>query len=66
MPKLKLKTHSGTKDRVKVTNNGKVRTRHSYASHFLQKKTGARKRKLDGLETQGSTNAKIIKKKLGV
>jgi ribosomal protein L35 len=66
MPKLKLKTHSGTKDRVLVTKNGKVRTRHSYASHFLQKKSGARKRKLDGLETQGSTNAKIIKKKLGV
>jgi ribosomal protein L35 len=65
MPKLKFKTHSGTKDRVKLTKNGKVRTRHSYASHFLQKKSGARKRKLDGLETQNATNAKIIKKKLG-
>jgi ribosomal protein L35 len=66
MPKLKLKTHSGTKDRVRITKNGKVRTRHSYASHFLQKKSGARKRKLDGLDTQGATNAKIIKQKLGV
>ena len=65
MSKLKLKTHSGTKDRVKLTKNGKVRTRHSYASHFLQKKSAARKRNLDGLETQNSTNAKIIKKKLG-
>jgi len=61
----KLKTHSGTKDRVRLTKNGKVRTRHSYASHFLQKKSGARKRKLAGLETLGATNAKIVKQKLG-
>jgi large subunit ribosomal protein L35 len=62
----KLKTHSGTKDRVRITKNGKVRTRHSHASHFLQKKSGARKRKLAGLETLGVTDAKIVKKKLGV
>jgi large subunit ribosomal protein L35 len=65
MPKLKLKTHSGTKDRVRLTKNGKVRTRHSYASHFLQKKSGARKRHLAGLETQNATNSKTIKKQLG-
>ena len=62
----KLKTHSGTKDRVKVTKNGKVRGRHSYASHFLQKKTTARKRKLAGLETMNQTNAKMVKRKLGL
>lgn len=61
----KLKTHSGTKDRVKLTKNGKVRRRHSYASHFLQKKSGARKRKLAGLETLGKTATKTIKLKLG-
>jgi large subunit ribosomal protein L35 len=62
----KLKTHSGTKDRVRVTKNGKVRTRHSHASHFLQKKTGARKRKLAGLDTMNTTNSKLIKLNLGV
>jgi len=62
----KLKTHSGTKDRVRVTKNGRVRTRHSYASHFLQKKSGARKRKLAGLETLTGANSKTIKKNLGV
>ncbi len=62
----KLKTHSGTKDRVRVTKNGRVRVRHSHASHFLQKKSGARKRKLAGLETLGKTNSKAIRKKLGV
>ena len=61
----KLKTHSGTKDRVKLTKNGKVRGRHSHASHFLQKKSAARKRKLAGLETFNKTNAKIAKQRLG-
>jgi large subunit ribosomal protein L35 len=62
----KQKTHSGTKDRVRLTKNGKVRVRHSYASHFLQKKSGARKRKLAGLDTLEGSNSKIIKQKLGV
>ena len=61
----KLKTHSGTKDRVRLTKNGKVRVKHSYASHFLQKKSGARKRKLAGLETLDGANSKIVKQKLG-
>jgi len=62
----KLKTHSGTKDRVRVTKNGRVRTRHSHASHFLQKKSGARKRNLAGLDTLGTTNSRIAKTRLGV
>jgi len=47
----KLKTHSGTKDRVRITKNGKVRVRHPNMSHFLQKKSGSRKRSLSGLRT---------------
>ena len=62
----KLKTHSGTKDRVTVTKNGKIRTRHSHASHFLQKKSGSRKRKLSGLETLTGKQTKNIKQQLGV
>ena len=62
----KLKTHSGTKDRVKVTKNGIVRARKSHASHFLQKKSGSRKRKLAGLLTMNKDNSKKIKQNLGV
>ena len=62
----KLKTHSGTKDRVKVSKNGVVRARKSHASHFLQKKSGARKRKLAGLLTMNPDNSKKIKQNLGV
>lgn len=62
----KLKTHSGTKDRVKVTKNGKVRVGHPNKNHFLQKKSGSRKRSLSGLSTTTGRNAKNIKRNLGV
>lgn len=61
----KLKTHSGTKDRVRVTKNGKVLRRHSMRSHFLQKKNASRKRKLAGVETVEGKAKKNLKLKLG-
>lgn len=63
----KIKTHSGTKDRIQITKNGKLRRRHSTSSHFLQKKSAARKRRFDGLETIApGAVTKTIKKNLGV
>lgn len=62
----KLKSHSGTKDRVRFTKNGKARIRRSGRNHFLQKKSAATKRKLAGLQTLGNTNAKTLKLRLGV
>lgn len=64
MPKLKMKTHSGTKDRVKLTKNGKVRAGHPNMNHFLSKKSGSRKRSLSGLSTRTGTMAKTIKRSL--
>ena len=61
----KLKTHSGTKDRIKVTKNGKVRVGHPNMNHFLQKKGAGRKRDLTGLGTLKGANVTIIKKQLG-
>lgn len=62
----KLKTHSGTKDRVRITKNGKVRVGHPNMSHFLQKKSGGRKRSLSGLKTLTDSAARAaIKKQLG-
>jgi ribosomal protein L35 len=63
MPKLKV--HSGTKDRVKLTKNGKVRVGSPNRNHFLQKKSGSRKRALRGLGTLSGKNAKMLKLKLG-
>lgn len=62
----KLKTHSGTKDRVKLSKNGKVRVAHPNMSHFLGKKSRARKRSLSGLGTRTGTMARTIKRQLGV
>jgi len=61
----KLKTHSGTKDRVKISKNGKVRAGSPNMNHFLGKKSGSRKRSLTGLKTRTGKNAKNIKRALG-
>jgi large subunit ribosomal protein L35 len=39
-----MKTHSGAKKRFKVTGSGKVRARHAFSSHILEKKSPKRKR----------------------
>ena len=62
----KLKTHSGTKDRARVSKNGKVRVGHANMNHFLGKKSGSRKRSLAGLTTRKGAMARNIKKNLGV
>ncbi|ACZ00971.1 50S ribosomal protein L35 [Streptobacillus moniliformis] len=42
----KMKTHKGTKKRVKVTGTGKFVVKHSGKSHILTKKTHKRKKRL--------------------
>ena len=41
----KMKTHSGAKKRFRLTATGKVRGRHSFTSHILEKKSPKRKRR---------------------
>jgi large subunit ribosomal protein L35 len=62
----KLKTHSGTKDRIKLSKNGKVQRRHTSGNHFLEKKSASRKRTFAGLEGIAGKSVKSIKRKLGV
>jgi large subunit ribosomal protein L35 len=40
----KMKSHSGAKKRFKLTAKGKVRARHAFSSHILEKKSPKRKR----------------------
>ena len=61
----KLKTHSGTKKRVRLTKNGKLVHRHAGITHFLQKKSASRKRRLNQTNTMQGRQAKNIKRKLG-
>ena len=42
----KMKTHKGTKKRVKVTGSGKLVVKHSGKSHILTKKSNKRKKRL--------------------
>lgn len=40
----KLKTHQGSKKRIKFTGTGKLRRRRAFRSHLLTKKRSSRKR----------------------
>lgn len=63
----KLKTHSGTKDRVKLTKTGKVKRRHTAVNHFLKKKSASTKRTFAGVEdVSAGKSVKNMKRKLGV
>ena len=62
----KLKTHSGTKKRVKLTKTGKLLRRHATANHFLEKKSASRKRRLAQIEPLKGSAAKNLRRKLGV
>lgn len=62
----KLKTHSSTKDKVRITKTGKVMTRKSGGHHFLEKKSAGRKRGYAGVKELSGKAVKTIKKRLGV
>lgn len=61
----KLKTHSGTKDRVRITKNGKALSRKMGAITF-GKKSMARKRTYSGVKEITGSTKRNIKRKLGV
>jgi len=61
----KLKTHSGTKKRARLTKTGKLVHRHAGIGHFLQKKSAARKRRLNQTTSMDGRQAKNIKRRLG-
>jgi large subunit ribosomal protein L35 len=61
----KMKTHSGAKKRFKLTASGKVRGRHPFTSHILEKKSPKRKRQLGRPAMIGEHDAPRVKKLLG-
>ena len=62
----KMKTHSGAKKRFKVTGTGKVRGRHPFTSHILEKKSPKKKRALGGPKMINEHDVPRIKRMLGV
>jgi large subunit ribosomal protein L35 len=61
----KMKTHSGAKKRFKLTARGKVKARHAFTSHILEKKSPNKKRRLGQPVVLKDQDAKRVKKLLG-
>lgn len=60
----KLKSHSASKKRFKITGTGKVKRYKAYKSHILTKKTTKRKRNLRKATVASDANASTIKRLL--
>ena len=60
-----MKTHSGAKKRFRLTSTGKVRGRHPFTSHILEKKSPKRKRAFALDRTISDADRKRIKQLLG-
>ena len=61
----KMKTHSGAKKRFKVTGRGKVRGRHAFTSHILEKKSAKKKRALGRPAILSGDDVPRVKRLLG-
>lgn len=62
----KMKTHSGSKKRFRLTGKGKVKFKHAKMRHILTKKPQKLKRKLRKAGTLCAENAKTARKLLRV
>ncbi len=61
----KMKTHSGAKKRFKLTATGKVRGRHAFTSHILEKKSPGKKRALGRAAIVSADDEPRVKQMLG-
>lgn len=61
----KLKTHSGTKKRVKKSASGKLMRERAFKNHNLSKKSPGRKRNNTAGHSVHANNVKNIKRALG-
>ena len=62
----KMKTDRGVAKRFKVTGTGKVRRRKAFRSHLLEKKSSVRTRRLARDAEVSSSDAKQVKRLLGL
>jgi large subunit ribosomal protein L35 len=60
----KIKTHSGTKKRIKVTGSGKLKHKQSYKNHILTKKSAKRIRQLRKQQEVAPCQVAVLKKLL--
>ncbi len=62
----KQKTHSGAKKRIKVTGSGKLLREHAGKRHLLERKSSKLTRRLTGTTEVAPSDAKKMKKLLGL
>jgi len=62
----KIKTNRGAAKRFKITGTGKVKRQKAYASHILSKKSSKRKRKLRHQTIVAKSDARRVKRMLGI
>ena len=60
-----MKTHSGAKKRFRKTAKGKLRGRHAFSSHILEKKSPKRKRQMGNPAEISPKDAKKVRTLLG-
>ena len=62
----KMKTDKGAAKRFKVTGSGKLRRRHAFLNHILEKKSPARKRRLGREAGVSPADARNVRRMLGL
>jgi large subunit ribosomal protein L35 len=60
----KMKTHRATAKRFRITRNGKVLHRKATGNHMLTKKSGSRRRRVEGM-SEVTAQRKNIRRLLG-
>ena len=61
----KMKAHRGAAKRFKSTATGKIRRRHAFRDHLLEKKSSRRTRRLGRLAEVTGGDRKRVKRLLG-
>ena len=61
---MKQKTHRGAAKRFRVTPTGKVLHRKGTGNHFLRKKSGSRRRRVEGM-SEVTAEARTVKRMMG-
>ena len=61
----KQKTHSGSKDRFKVTGSGKIRRRQVGNNHLKMTKSNRRRRRIQGETEVAKVDVPQVKRLLG-
>jgi len=61
----KMKTHSGTRKRIRVTGTGKLRRQQAGRRHIMEKKSSRVTRRLEGTTEVAKNDVGRVKRLLG-